>query len=61
MPWSNAERVRELAHLLGLTVAEPEVQEVADRLDSLLQELEPLQALDLEGVTPLVLFPEEAP
>lgn len=60
MTWSKDERVRELARLVGITVAEDELGEVADRLDSLLRELEKLAALDLAPIQPVTVFPEEA-
>lgn len=59
MTWSKDERVRELARLVGITVAEDELGEVADRLDSLLRELERLAALDLAPIQPVTVFPEE--
>lgn len=57
---SKIERVVELARLSGIRVAEDEAGEVADRLDSLLRELDKLAALDLTGVEPICVFPEEA-
>lgn len=59
MTWSKDERVRELARLVGISVAEDELGEVADRLDSLLRELEKLAALDLSVIQPVTVFPEE--
>jgi Asp-tRNA(Asn)/Glu-tRNA(Gln) amidotransferase C subunit len=59
MAWSKVERVMELSRLAGITVREDEAGEVADRLFSLLGELEQLATLDLAAVQPVTLFPEE--
>lgn len=57
--WSKHERVRELAGIVGITVAEDELAEVADRLDSVLTELEKLAALDLAPIEPVTVFHDE--
>lgn len=49
----------ELARLSGISVAAGEAGEVADRLDSLLREMEKLGAVDLADVQPVAVFPEE--
>ena len=59
MAWSKEERVRELARLVGIFIAPEEETEVADRFDSLMQELEHLASLDLADIEPLTIFPEE--
>jgi Asp-tRNA(Asn)/Glu-tRNA(Gln) amidotransferase C subunit len=59
MAWSKEERVRELARLVGISIAPEEETEVADRFDSLMQELEHLASLDLADIEPLTIFPEE--
>ena len=59
MALSKEDRVRELARLVGITIAEEEVAEVANRFDSLVQELERLKELDLTGIQPVTIFPEE--
>ena len=59
MSLDKEERVRMLAGLVGITILEEEVSEVANRFDSLLQELERLKELDLTDIQPVVLFPEE--
>ncbi len=59
MALSKEGRVRELARLVGITIAEEEVSEVANRFHSLVEELERLKELDLVGVEPEVIFPEE--
>ncbi len=60
MAWSKEERVRELAQLVGITIAPEEETEVADRFESLMQELAQLTALDLAAIEPVTIFPEEA-
>jgi Asp-tRNA(Asn)/Glu-tRNA(Gln) amidotransferase C subunit len=59
MAWSDEDRVRELARLAGITIAEEEVAEVSSRFGSLMQELERLTELDLSDIQPVVIFPEE--
>jgi Asp-tRNA(Asn)/Glu-tRNA(Gln) amidotransferase C subunit len=59
MAWSEEDRVRELAQLAGITIAGEEVAEVASRFGSLMLELERLTELDLSGIQPVVIFPEE--
>ena len=59
MAWSEEDRVRELAQLAGITIAGEEVAEVASRFGSLMLELERLAELDLSGIQPVVIFPEE--
>lgn len=60
MVLSKEERVRELARLVGIEIAPEEETEVADRFESLMQELERLTALELDGIEPVAIFPEEA-
>ena len=59
MAWSKEDRVRELARVVGIPIMESEIAEVADRFDSLLQELARLTSLDLADIQPLTIFPEE--
>lgn len=59
MAHSNEDQVRELARLVGITVAEEEVAEVANRFDSLMLELERLKEVDLSDIQPVTIFPEE--
>ena len=59
MAHSNEDQVRELARLVGITVAEEEVAEVASRFDSLMLELERLKEVDLSDIQPVTIFPEE--
>jgi len=60
MALSKEERVRELARLVGIAIVPEEEAEVADRFESLMQELERLTDLDLAGIEPITIFPEEA-
>ena len=59
MALSKEDRVRELARLVDIPIMESELAEVADRLDSLLQELARLTSLDLADIQPVTIFPEE--
>ena len=59
MALSKEDRVRELARLVDIPIMEAEIAEVADRFDSLLQELERLTQLDLTDIQPVTIFPEE--
>ena len=59
MEFSKEDRVRELASLVGITISEEEVSEVANRFDSLIKELERLKELDLSDVQPAIIFPDE--
>ena len=56
---SDEDRVRELAQLSGIPIAEDEVAEVANRFGSLMQELDRLSDLDLSDVHPVSVFPDE--
>ncbi|MDH3601107.1 MAG: hypothetical protein OEU26_15920 [Candidatus Tectomicrobia bacterium] len=60
MALSKEERVRELARLVDIEIAPEEETEVADRFESLMQELERLTELDLAAIEPITIFPEEA-
>ena len=55
----NEEQVRQLAELAGITVADEDLSEVANRFASLITELDRLKELDLSNVQPVVIFPEE--
>ena len=52
------ERVRMLAELVGIPIDEAELPEVANRFASLMQELDRLRDLDLEGIEPVSIFPD---
>ena len=56
---SKEERCRELARLVGISLMEAEVTEVAERFESLMRELEGLTQLDLASIQPVLVFPEE--
>ena len=59
MTLSREDRVRELARLAGITIAEDEVEEVATRFESLMLELERLNDLDLSDIQAPTVFPDE--
>jgi Asp-tRNA(Asn)/Glu-tRNA(Gln) amidotransferase C subunit len=59
MALAKEDRVRELARLVDIPIMESELAEVADRFDSLLQELARLTQLDLADIQPVTIFPEE--
>ena len=56
---SDEDRARELARLVGITIAEEEVAEVASRFGSLMLELERLESLGLSDIQPVAISPEE--
>jgi Asp-tRNA(Asn)/Glu-tRNA(Gln) amidotransferase C subunit len=51
--------VSELARLSGIEIAEDELDEVTSRFSSLMLELDRLKDLDLDGILPVSIFPEE--
>ena len=55
---SSDERVRMLADLVGITIDDADLPEVANRFASLIQELDRLQDLNLEGIEPVTIFPD---
>jgi hypothetical protein len=59
MAVSKEALVRELARLVDIVIAEDDVPEVADRFQSLVQELSGLTQLDLANIQPVTIFPEE--
>ena len=59
MALSKEDRVRELARLVGIPIAEEDIGEVANRFESLVQELERLKDLDLADIQPVTVFPDE--
>ena len=59
MSTSDQDQVRQLAQLVGITIAEEELAEVTNRFSSLMSELERLKELDLADIQPVVIFPEE--
>ncbi len=57
--YTDEDRVRELARLSGIPIPEDEVDEVANRFGSLMQELDRLSDLDLSDIHPVSVFPDE--
>ncbi|MDA1272418.1 MAG: hypothetical protein O3A93_14405 [Chloroflexi bacterium] len=53
------ETVSELARLAGIEIADDELDEVTNRFDSLMRELDRLKDLDLADIHPVSIFPEE--
>lgn len=51
-------RVKMLAELVGIPIDDAELPEVANRFASLMQELDRLRDLDLEGIEPVTIFPD---
>ncbi len=54
----SREQVLMLANLVGIPIDEAELPEVANRFASLIQELDRLRDLDLEGIEPVAIFPD---
>ena len=59
MALSKEALVRELARLVDIDIAEDEVAEVADRFQSLVQELSGLTQFDPANIQPVTIFAEE--
>lgn len=55
---SPEERVKILADLVGIPIDDSDLPEVANRFASLMQELDRLRDLDLEGIEPVTIFPD---
>ncbi len=55
----DEEQVRKLARLAGIEINEEEVTEVTSRFQSLILELDRLKELDIDGVEPVVIFPDD--
>ena len=55
----NRNTVSGLASLVGIEIAEDELDEVTNRYSSLMLELDRLKDLDLDGILPVSIFPEE--
>ena len=60
MDLSKQTRAREMALLVGISISEEELPEVADRFESLMLEIGRLEELDLSNIQPVAVFPEEA-
>lgn len=54
----STEQVKTLADLVGVAVGDADLPEVANRFSSLMQELERLQDLELDGIEPVAIFPD---
>ena len=52
--------VSKLACLAGIEIADDELEEVANRFTSLMEELNRLNDLDMENIFPVSIFPEDA-
>ncbi|MEE8442565.1 MAG: hypothetical protein V3S37_02345 [Dehalococcoidia bacterium] len=59
MDISKQARIRDLAELVGISISEEELPEVANRFESLMMETARLQELDLSNIQPVTVFPEE--
>ena len=57
-PDLGAEQVRKMADLVGIPIDDSDLPEVANRFASLIQELDRLRDLDLEGIEPVTIFPD---
>ena len=57
-PDLSVEQVRKMADLVGIPIDDADLPEVANRFASLMQELERLRDLDLEGIEPVTIFPD---
>lgn len=57
-PDLSVEQVRKMADLVGIPIDDADLPEVANRFASLMQELDRLRDLDLEGIEPVSIFPD---
>lgn len=57
-PDLSVEQVRKMADLVGVPIDDADLPEVANRFASLMQELDRLRDLDLEGIEPVTIFPD---
>ena len=60
MTESIGDQVQGLARLVGISIAEQDLLEVASRFLSLMTELEILTQMDLSDVQPVSVFPDES-
>ena len=51
--------VSKLANLVGIEIADDELEEVTNRFESLMQEMNRLKELDLSDIHPVNIFPEQ--
>ncbi len=57
----SPEQVQALAALVGIPISDADLPEVANRFGSLMQELDRLKELDLDGIEPVAIFPDPYP
>ena len=57
-PDLSPEQVRKMADQVGIPIDNADLPEVANRFASLMQELDRLRDLDLEGIEPVSIFPD---
>ncbi len=57
-PDLSVQQVRQMADLVGIPIDDADLPEVANRFASLMQELDGLRDLDLEGIEPVTIFPD---
>lgn len=57
-PDLSVEQVRKMADLVGVPIDDADLPEVANRFASLMEELDRLRDLDLEGIEPVTIFPD---
>ncbi|MDA1128522.1 MAG: hypothetical protein O2913_07475 [Chloroflexi bacterium] len=55
----DKETVQKLAQLADIEIASDELDEVTNRFDSLMLELDRLKELDLTDIHPVSIFPED--
>ncbi|MBK35725.1 MAG: hypothetical protein CME26_09385 [Gemmatimonadetes bacterium] len=55
----DRDTVSELARLAGIEIADNELEEIANRFSSLMEELDRLNELDLANIQPVTIFPED--
>ncbi len=59
MTESMTDQVRGLAKLVGISISEEDLPEVANRFQSLMTELSSLTEIDLSDIQPVSVFPDE--
>ena len=59
MTESMSDQVRELAKLVGISISDEDLPEVANRFLSLMTELNSLTDMDLADIQPVSVFPDE--
>ena len=59
MTESMTDQVRGLAKLVGISISDEDLPEVANRFQSLMTELSSLTEIDLADIQPVSVFPDE--